>query len=102
MTSQPQQNALDVLACEIGVRPRGAPGIAEIAPSVQGVRRDGAALVVSFDANAARDIEAFGAGEPQFCSTLTGALEPRDGSLVLTIGAAPQQLDVLEQLFSQT
>jgi hypothetical protein len=100
--TDPQSQALDVLVCDWQARPRGAPGIAEIAPSVQGVRRDGAALVVSFDANAARDVEAFVAAEQQCCSTLTWALEPRDGSLVLTIGAAPQQLDVLEQLFRKT
>ncbi len=66
-----QSKALDVLACDWQARPRGAPGIAEIAPSVQDVRREGQALVVSFDANAAGDVEAFVSAEQQCCSTLT-------------------------------
>jgi hypothetical protein len=69
---------------------------------VLNVTRDGErALAVSFDPAAARDIEAFVAAEQQCCSTLTWTLSPARGTLRLTIEAQPQQLDVLEELFTR-
>jgi hypothetical protein len=96
------QNALDILACEIELRPRGAPGIEEIAVAVVEVERPGPrALTVDFDAAAAQDVQAFAAAEQRCCATLSWTVERADGVTRLTIGAAPAQIDLLERLFSK-
>ena len=95
-------NGLDVLGCEIELRPRGAPGIEKIAKAIMTVERDGPrALAVEFDAGAARDVEAFVAAERRCCSTLSWAVEQTDGVTRLTIGAEPPQIDLLEEIFSK-
>ena len=63
--------------------------------------RDGErALAVSFDLSASREIEAFVAAEQQCCSTLTWTLARDADALRLTVEAQPQQIDVLEELFT--
>ena len=95
------RDALNALACEIELRPRGAPGIGAIAKAVRNVTRDGErSLAVSFDPAAARDIEAFVAAEQRCCSTLMWTLTRDAVALRLTIEAQPQQIDVLEELFT--
>jgi hypothetical protein len=95
-------DALDILACEIDLRPRGAPGIEEIACAAVGTERSGQrTLVVSFEPDAAPRVEAFAAAERRCCSTLSWAVAHSDRGTELTIGAAPQQIDVLQQVFSR-
>jgi hypothetical protein len=96
------QNALDILACEIELRPRGAPGIEQLASAVIAVERPGPrALTVEFDPAASAQVEAFAAAEQSCCSTLSWAVERTDGVTRLTIGAAPAQIELLERLFSK-
>ncbi|MEX1255309.1 MAG: hypothetical protein WEE64_13305 [Dehalococcoidia bacterium] len=94
------ENALDILACEIELRPRGAPGIEDIARAIVTVERAGpCTLAVEFDAAAAADVEAFAAAEQRCCSTLSWTVEHREGVTRLTIGAEPPQIDLLEEIF---
>jgi hypothetical protein len=97
-----EDDALDILACEIELRPRGAPGIEEIVAVAVGTERSGQrTLVVSFEPDAAPRVEAFAAAEQRCCSTLSWAVSHSDRGTELTIGAAPHQIDLLEQLFSR-
>lgn len=101
MTNVPDRDTLDVLACEIELRPVGAPGFDAIADAILNVQRDGERrLAVSFDPAATPQVEAFAAAECQCCSTLRWVVERGDGVVRLTVGAEPQQIDVLEQLFT--
>lgn len=99
--SETDRDALDVLACEIELRPAGAPGIDAIAKSVLNVERDGErSLAVSFDPSAQRAVEAFAAAERDCCSTLSWTVETQDGAVRLVVGAEPRQIDALEALFT--
>jgi hypothetical protein len=103
MRNVPDRAALDVLACEIELRPAGAPGFDAIANAIVNVQRDGERqLAVSFDPAAAPQVEAFAAAECQCCSTLRWTVERGDGVVRLRVGAEPAQIDVLEALFTQT
>lgn len=99
MTETTDPDALAILACDLEARPPGASGLDAIAGSIVSVAREGRALVVSFAAAAARDVEAFAAAERQCCASLAWNVEAHQDVVRLTVGASPEQLDVLEQLF---
>lgn len=93
-----EQDDLPVLACDIGARPRGAPSIFDVAAAVRGVQRDEASVTVAFDPAYVDTVAAFVAAERQCCPTLDWRLE-HGRTLMLRVGAAPDQLDVLERIF---
>jgi hypothetical protein len=90
---------IDVLACDIGVRPNDAPTFEDVAPYIREVRRDERAISVLFDKGGLRIVEALVAAEQRCCADLAWDLE-REPDLRLRIGASPAQLDVLEQMLS--
>lgn len=92
---------LDVLACEIEARPKGAPGIADVAVGVLSVERERETLLVSFDPAMTAAIEAFVAAEQRCCASLSWRLDTSGGATRLSVVAQPQQIDLLEQLFTQ-
>jgi hypothetical protein len=94
------EDALAILACDLGARPPGAPGAEDIVHALVGATRSADTLALAFDPSAATDVEAFVAAERQCCSTLDWQVERLPHSTVVRIAAAPDQLDVLEQAFA--
>src|SRR5688572_28775866 len=92
------EETLDVLACEIGRRPREAPDFAEIAQSVRRTQRESEALIVEFDPSAVERVAAFVAAERLCCAGIGWELEGTP-AVRLRIAAAAGQLDVLQTLF---
>jgi hypothetical protein len=88
---------IDLVACDIAVRPKDAPAFDVLAPRVLGVDRTAATLKITFAAEAADDVEAFAAAERICCSTL--GFDVQRDPVVLTITASPAQLDAMQQLF---
>jgi hypothetical protein len=98
---------LDVLGCEIGARPKGAPSFDDVAGAVRGVRREAGALVVDYDPSAAEKLEAVVEAERLCCADIGWHLErvtPAEGGppeggpagvVRLRIEASPARLDVL-------
>jgi hypothetical protein len=100
MTRDVDQRLLDTLACEIELRPSGAPGIESIASAVTNTRRHGeGSLTVSFDPRVSQDLEAFVAAEQQCCASIGWSLDVHPDAARLTITASPEQADLLQQLF---
>ena len=91
---QPKDSVLDVLACEWGKRPQGAPTFVDLAPALRSVRRQGGALVAEYRESAAATLAEVIAAERLCCAGIDWRL---DGAR-LTVRATPAQLDVLEQL----
>src|SRR5947209_1185305 len=89
---------LETLACDLTVRPAGAPGIEVIARSVRGVRREAETVIIEFAPEAADAVAAFVDAERRCCADLTWNLA-HDPAPRLIIGATPNQLDGLEALF---
>lgn len=90
---------LEVLSCEIGLRPAGAPGLHELRPAVRGWQREPGALIVGLDAGAAETAEAIVAAERLCCAALGWELE-RTPETRLRISATDEQLDLLQELLT--
>lgn len=99
MTERLQPEILDTLACEPANRPKGAPTICDIQPSIRSAHRDERQLTVTFDRSATELVGAVVAAERRCCSTITWDLETTQEP-VLRIKAGPTQLDVLEAIFA--
>ncbi len=101
MTNEATRDALEVLACEIDVRPVGAPGIDALAAAILGVERVDGELIVSFAPGAADVVRRFVAAEERCCATIRWDVETIPDAVRLRIGAEPQQIEVLERLFTR-
>lgn len=101
MVENQQDEALDVLACDFRARPRGAPTVFEVLPSVQQVKRSADTLTVSFAPEAAAMVTAYVTAERLCCTDIRWDLDI-EPSLRLCIGAKSGQLDILEQMFTDT
>jgi hypothetical protein len=97
--TQPTEDTLDLLACDIELRPVGAPGVDALAAAIRGVERNGETLVVSFAADARKVVERFAAAERQCCALIRWDVEHAADGVWLRVGAASEQLDVLEAMF---
>ena len=98
MKLEEQVEILEVLACDLSVRPAGAPGPAELAPFVTGRSRESGAVTYHFRAEGLAAFEAFAAAERLCCAGLTWTIDAARGALV--IEAEPGQLDALERMFA--
>ena len=89
---------LDVLACDIEVRPKAAPGPMDIAPFVLDRTRSAEAVTITFAPAGLQSVVAFVDAERLCCAGIDWQLQ-RAPILSLRIGASPAQLDVIEQMF---
>jgi hypothetical protein len=94
------EDAIEVLACEIETRPP-APGPEALAPFVQSASHGPTALTIDLAEAGRQTAEAFVAAEQVCCSNIGWQLEdaPR---FRLRITAEPQQLTVLKALIPKT
>jgi hypothetical protein len=90
------ETILGVMACEIGLRPAGAPHFADLAPALRDVRREGGQLVVSYDDGAREMLAEVVAAERLCCAGIGWGLD--DEGATLRISATPEQLELMEQL----
>ena len=95
----PTDEILDVLVCEIGARPRGAPTFDDVAPHMRSLHRDAAAITLEFDDAARENVERLAAAERLCCPGIEWLVE--SDPVRLRIGASPAQLDTLEQMLRQ-
>jgi hypothetical protein len=96
--STDRREILEVLDCDIGVRPKAAPGMPELLPHVRGVSRRDGALLVEFDAAGADALEGFVAAERLCCAGIAWEIE-REPGLRLRVTAAEAQLVALEDIW---
>jgi hypothetical protein len=100
MSVQGTAEPFTILACDIQARPPGAPGVADVKRSLLHAKRGADTLTLSFALAGAPVVEAFVAAEQACCSTLTWETARTRSRVCVTISAAPEQLDVLEQVFA--
>jgi len=99
MTTEQQPDPLDVLVCNIGARPAGAPSFNDIMPAIRRVERAPGTLTIDVSPDAFEAVEGCVAAERLCCAGIGWALD-REPAPRLRITATPAQLDLLEQLFS--
>ena len=76
MTTERRDEIIEVLDCDLGVRPKAAPGIDALLPHVRGAARDAGAVLVEFDEQvAARTLEAFVEAERLCCAGIGWEIE---------------------------
>jgi hypothetical protein len=94
-----QPEILDTLVCEPASRPKGAPTIGDIQPSIRSAHREERQLTVTFDRSATALVGAVVEAERLCCPTIAWEIETARKP-VLRISATPGQLDVLEAIFA--
>jgi hypothetical protein len=98
MTTQRRDEIIEILDCDLDVRPKAAPGIDALAPHVRGVTRTAQAILVEFDSQAAETLAAFVEAERLCCAGIGWDIE-RDAGLRLRINASEVQLAAIESLW---
>lgn len=100
MTAPRQQGEIiEVLDCDLDVRPKGAPGIDALLPQVRGVSRVHGALIIEFDDGAREMLPAFVEAERLCCAGIGWEIE-RSPTLRLRISANADQLAAIESLWN--
>jgi hypothetical protein len=99
MASQRYDEIIEVLDCDFGVRPKGAPGVDRLLPHVRGLSRAAGALLVEFDERASEALAAFVEAERLCCAGIGWEIE-RLPALRLRISAGDEQLRAIESLWS--
>ena len=87
--------ALQVVGCDIGARPKGAPVFEDIKPHILGVRREQEGLTGEFEGSAAEQVAAFVTAEQRCCSDLAFSVVLGDPTL-MRIRATPELVDMVE------
>jgi hypothetical protein len=95
-----RDEVLEVLSCEIGLRPAGAPGLAELRAAVRDWRREPGALVVTLEDGAAATAEAVVDAERLCCASIGWDLV-RTPEMRLRVSATEEQLDLLQALLTE-
>jgi hypothetical protein len=95
----PGDSDLDILACELDKRPRGAPSFLDLQPAVLSVRREQDVLAVEYRPTVATALEDLAAAERLCCPTI-GFEVTRAPTPTLRIRATAAQLDIFEAMVS--
>jgi len=98
MANERRNEIIEVLDCDLGARPKAAPGIDALLPHVLRASRTPVALLVEFDDQAASTLEAFVEAERLCCAGIGWKIE-RDRGLRLRISAENAQLSAIESLW---
>jgi hypothetical protein len=93
-----REEIIQVLDCDIGARPKAAPGVEALLPHVRNAQRSAGAVIVDFDENAARILEAFVDAERLCCPGIGWEIQ-REPGLKLLITADERQLAAIESLW---
>jgi hypothetical protein len=96
---KPTDDQLAVLACDITLRPKDAPGIADIAAAVRSLDREPGALVLEFDPAARAVVAQLVEAERRCCAGIGWDLHLEPAPR-LRITATAEQLDIIEQAVS--
>jgi hypothetical protein len=100
MGTHPRDEIIEVLDCDLGVRPKAAPGIDALIPYVRTVSRTSGALTVDFDSGVADTLEAFVEAERLCCAGIGWEIE-RDAGIRLRINADETQITAIESIWNQ-
>ena len=100
MTANRRDEIIEVLHCDLEVRPMTAPGVGQLLPHVRGATRTSGTLVVEFDKRAAHTLGAFVEAERLCCANIGWAIE-REPLLCLRISADEVQLTAIESIWGK-
>ena len=101
MAEQRPTDIIEILDCDLGARPKTAPGINALLPHARSTSRTADAVLVEFDPQAAETLQAFVEAERLCCAGIGWEIERASG-LRLRISANDAQLSAIESLWKQT
>jgi hypothetical protein len=101
MANERRNEIIEVLDCDLGVRPKVAPGIDALLPYVLGASRMSDVVLIEFDDRAAQILEAFVEAERLCCAGIGWEID-RTSGLLLRISGTDVQLTTIESLWKQT
>jgi hypothetical protein len=99
MSTQRRNEIIEVLDCDLGARPKTAPGINALLPLARSSTRTATALIVDFDPQADEMLEGFVEAERLCCAGIGWDIE-RGAGLRLRITAGKSQLDAIQSLWN--
>lgn len=91
--------SLEVLSCDLTVRPRNAAGIQEVLPFVRKIKVDENKVIVEFDSAGRPSIDSFVSAERLCCTGLTWDLVSIGNELQLSVSGTSQQVLIIKQWF---
>lgn len=100
MTTDRRADIIEILDCDLDVRPKAAPGVGQLLPHVRSATRTPGALLVDFDEEAAPTLEAFVEAERLCCANIGWEIE-REPWLRLRISAEVAQMNAIESLWNR-
>ena len=99
MKAEQDHALIELLDCDLDIRPKAAPVIDQLLPRVRGTKRIAATLHVEFDPGAAETLEAFVAAERLCCAGIGWEIQ-RGPPLVLRISANDAKIRAIESLWN--
>jgi hypothetical protein len=99
LATERRDEIIEVLDCDLGVRPKAAPGVDALLPYARGATRGNGELIVEFDERAAETLAAFVEAERLCCAGIGWEIE-REPRLRLHITATDEQLNAVESIWS--
>lgn len=96
-----EDNEIEILACDIAIRPRDAAGYADLLPYVREMKLDGGRLTVAIEASGKQAVESFVNAERQCCTGLTWQIEDARALIHLIVGGKANQLQVVKSWFDE-
>lgn len=93
------EKTLNVLACNISVRPLDAAGIAELIPYVRSVQNLGNRLAIDFETAGLSAVDSFVSAERLCCTGITWELVPGGNGVQLTITGTMEQVSMIKTWF---
>jgi hypothetical protein len=100
MATERRDEIIEILDCDLGVRPKAAPGIDALLPHVRKATRLPGTLVVEFEPAIEPTLEAFVEAERLCCAGIGWEID-HGPTLALRITAADNQIAVIESLWKQ-
>jgi len=94
-----QRQIIDVLDCDLAVRPKAAPGLHELSAHVKRISRGATELVIEVDPAGAEILSAIVEAERTCCPGIGWEIEEGD-RLTLRITGGQEQVSMLETLIT--
>jgi hypothetical protein len=95
-----EKRTLEILSCDIAVRPRTAAGIDDVCRHLVSVHSEAGKLIAHFRVSGKSDVQSFANAEQLCCTSLSWNVSKPDDDVILTVQGSEKQLAEVLAWFS--